>query len=229
MDRLNYNVAIDMTRKLPKGAITAGELQKQLWSDPEWVAAKRARDAEWEVRLRHMKQLEAGLEEELREAGIEAKSYRHIIDKPKNYKLGIPILIRHMRMDKYTDVQRNFMAQAIAMKDANPYWHELLEIFLSVVGKKENTGFEQGLAVVLAASYRAPQFETLLSLCENQEYDAPRALLVQGLKKSKDPRAEVALMKFCSDPYLGKEMTKWMKRREKRRNLEGRNDVGSFN
>jgi hypothetical protein len=229
MDRFKCDAAMDMTRKLPKGAITAGELQKQLWSDPEWVAAKKAKDAERAAHSRYLDELEAGLEQELRDAGIEARSYRHIIDKPKNYQLGIPILIRHMRMDKYTDVQRNFMAQAIAMKDANPYWHELLEIFLSVVGKKENTGFEQGLAVVLAASFRAPQFDILLSLCENQEYGAPRALLAQGLKKSKDPRAEIALMKFCSDPYLGKEMTKWMKRREKRRNLEGRNDVGSFN
>ena len=218
-----------MTRKLPKGSITAGELQKQLWSDPEWVARHKANEAEMAARRAEHLAAMAGLERELKDTGIEMKTYQHLKDKPKNYKRGIPIYIRHMRGERYTDWERNSMAQAIAMKDANPYWSELLELFQSVVGKEKHHSFEQGLAVALAASYRAPQFETLLSLCENADYGAPRVLLVEGLKKSRDPRAEITLMKLCSDPYLGVELTKWMKRREKRRNLEGRNDVGSFN
>jgi hypothetical protein len=218
-----------MTRKPSKGSITAGELQAQLLNDADWVAARKARDAELEAR--HAKHLAtmADLERELKGAGIDVENYRSLIHKPKNYKLGIPIFLRHMRFDHYTDWERNSMAQAIAMKESNPYWSELLDMLLSVVGKEEHYSFEQGLAVALAASYKAPQFETLLSLCENTDYRAPRALLVEGLKKSRDPRAEITLMKLCSDPYLGKELTKWMKRREKRRNAEGRNDVSAFN
>lgn len=209
--------------------ITAEEFKRRLNSDPEKVAKRREQDAERQARFNYLKELEYGLEQELKEAGIDVESYRSIIHKPKNYKLGIPILVRHMQMDKYTDNQRNFMAQAIAMKDANPYWHELHGIFLSVVGKKEHYAFEQGVALALGASYREPQFETLLSLCEDQRYGYVRILMVEGLKKSKDPRAEVTLMKLCNDPYLGTEMTKWMKKRETRRTAEGRNDAKRFN
>jgi len=215
--------------KKREGWITAGELEQRLNSDPEWVAQKRAEDEEWEARSRYWRELELGLEQELKDAGIEVKSYREIIHKPKNYKRGIPILVRHMRMEKYTDNQRNFMAQAIAMKDANPFWPELLEIFRSIAGKKEHYAFEQGVAYALGASYKEAQFETFLSICEDQRFGFVRALLVVGLKKSKDPRAEITLMKLCADPYLGKEMTKWMKKREKRRTAEGRNDTRSFN
>lgn len=192
-----------MAQRIPKGGITGGELMAELWSDPEWVAAKKAQDAEHAAREAKHRATMAGLERELKDVGIEMKSYRHLIDKPKNYRAGIPILIRHMRAAHYSDWERNSMAQAIAMKDANPYWNDLLDLFLSVVGKEAHRSFEQGLAVALAAAHKAPQFERLLSLCENATYGAPRTLLVEGLKRLKDPRAEVTLMKLCSDPYLG--------------------------
>ena len=222
-------MAINMTRKPPKGAITAGDLLRQLWSDPEWVAAKRARDAEREAK--HVQHLAAvvDLERELKDAGIEVRTYQYLIDKPANYRRGIPIFIRHMRSERYSDWERNSMAQAIAMKDANPYWNELLDLFLSVVSKEGHDSFKQGLAVALAASCKAPQFETLLSICENEAFGSTRLLLIEGLKKSKDSRAEITLMRLCSDPVLGEALTKWMKKREKRRNLEGRNDVAAFN
>src|SRR5690348_13253634 len=111
-----------MASRTPKGGITAGELHARLHADPEWVAAKNIRDAEMATReAKHLAAV-AGLERELKDAGIEMKSYRHLIHKPKNYKRGIPILIRHMRAEHYSDWERNSMAQAIAMKDANPYW-----------------------------------------------------------------------------------------------------------
>ena len=217
-----------MPRNPPKGSITGGELITKLNADPDWVARRRAQDAELNAIGARRKAAAAALEQELKEAGIEMKEFRYLKERPTNYKLGIPILIRHMRMDHYDDPERNSMAQAVAMKEANPYWSELLELFLGVVDKEEHFTFKQGLAVALAASHKAPQFETLLTLCENPAYGSTRSLLVDGLKRSKDPRAEVTLMRLCGDPVIGKGLTKWMKNREKRRNLEGRNNLANF-
>lgn len=217
-----------MAKNPPKGSITAGELIRQLNADPNWVAMRQTKDAEFAAIGERRRAAAAGLERELKEAGIEMKEFRYLKDRPGNYKLGIPILIRHMRMNHYDDPERNSMAQAIAMKEANPYWNELLELFLAVVDKEEHSSFKQGLAVALAASYKAPQFEMLVSLCENTAYGSTRVLLVEGLKRSRDPRAEVTLMRLCGDPIIGKGLTKWMKSREKRRNLEGRNNVAAF-
>jgi hypothetical protein len=157
--------------------------------------------------------LEAPLEQELKDAGVEVKSYRAVIHRPPNFKAAIPILIRHMQMDKYPDLTKNFMAQAIAMKESNPYWGALLELFEKTIAESPQSSFAQGLAVALAKSWKEPELERLIALCLDQKYGDPRILLADGLRRSKDSRAEATLLKLSGDPRIGPQVTKWLKQK----------------
>ena len=193
--------------------VTAGELKQRQLRDPEWVAAKLADDAKWEKKLALMKEIEAPLEEELKESGVLVKSYRSVIDKPPNFRLAIPILIRHMQMDRYPELTKNFMAQAIAMKESNPYWDTLVEIFQRALSDSAESNFAQGLAVALSKAWKEPQLEQLIELCMDQKYGDARILLADGLRRSKDGRAEAALLKLSGDPKIGPQVKKWLKKR----------------
>ena len=200
-----------MTKEKKDELVTAGELKQRQLRDPEWVASKLAEDARWEEKQALLKELEAPLEQELKESGVVVKSYRHVIDRPHNFRVAIPILISHMQMDKYPELTKNFMAQAIAMKEANIYWDTIVQIFKSAAGKSPI--FAQGLATALSKAWKEPQLEQLIELCENESYGDARVLLANGLRKSKDNRAEAALLKLSSDPYIGPQVTKWLRKK----------------
>lgn len=191
--------------------MTAGELEAKHMDDPEWVAAKLAQEAELESKQALRKELVRALEQELREAGIVVKSYHYVIERPENFKLAIPILIRHMQMDKYPEPIKNSMAQAIAMKETNIYWNTLADIFKAEA--ERHPIFAQGLAVALSKSWKEPQLNELIRLCEEKKYGDSRVLLANGLRKSKDSRAEVALLRLSTDPYVGPQVTKWLRKK----------------
>ncbi|AZO32543.1 hypothetical protein [Mesorhizobium sp. M1B.F.Ca.ET.045.04.1.1] len=181
--------------------------------DPEWVAAKLAEDAEWERKLALIKQLEAPLERELADAGVVVKSYQYVIDRPTNFRSAIPILIRHMQMDKYPEPTKNSMAQAIAFKESNSHWDTLQQLFEWTASQNPKSIFAQGLAVALSKSWKEPQLERLVALCLDQKYGDARVLLADGLRRSKDGRAEAALLKLADDPRIGPQVAKWLKKR----------------
>ncbi len=193
--------------------MTAGELKKALESDPEWLEEKLKRDAERQLFAQRRNELIAPLEREIRDAGVHVESYRNVIDKPANFRAAIPILIRHMQMEKYPDLERNFMVQAIAMKEANQYWHDLVALFDSETARDTTSSYAAGLAVAIAKSYREPELQDLISLCANPAYGDHRLWFADSLRRSKSIRAESALMNLLSDPQIGKQVTQWMKKR----------------
>ena len=196
-----------------KQRITAGELKKQLESDPQWLAEKLTRDAEFQLKAQQIKELAAPLEREIRDAGVDIASYRDVIDKPPNFPAAIPILIRHMQMGKYPELTRGFMAQAIAMKEANKYWHDLVALFKNEVARNLESHFANGLAVAIGRSYKEPELQQLISLCENPIYGFNRIWFADGLRKSKSTSAESALTRVSNDPQIGKQVTRWMRKR----------------
>jgi hypothetical protein len=158
------------------------------------------------------------LENELADAGINIRSFRNIIDKPENFRLGIPILVRHMQMTKYSPLNRNFMAQAIAMRESNPYWPTLVKVFRRLDNDGADGIFKQGVAVALAHSYGPSELGELIALCNDKEHGTVRILLAAGLKRSKKAEAVKALRDLIDDPDIGKQVSEWVRRREARQN-----------
>lgn len=171
------------------------------------------RVADLEARERSWAELVAPLHQELYEAGVDVKNYRHVIDKPKNYRVGIAILVRHMQMDRYPDLIRNFMAQAVAMRETNPHWDLLVHCFKKMSSENPRGSFVQGLAVALSAAHKSQQLDELIALCEDETYGIQRVLLANGLRRSRDPRAEICLMKLSRDPVIGKQVGIWLRKR----------------
>ena len=118
-----------------------------------------------------------------------------------------------MQMGKYPELTRGFMAQAIAMKEANKYWHDLVALFKNEVARNLESHFANGLAVAIGRSYKEPELQQLISLCENPIYGFNRIWFADGLRKSKSTSAESALTRVSNDPQIGKQVTRWMRKR----------------
>lgn len=181
--------------------------------NPEAIARRAIEDAERAKKDALWRELEAPLHEELANAGVVVKSYRYVIDRPPNFRLAIPILVRHMQLDKYPDLMRNFMAQAIAMKEANPYWHDFVRLYKQAVPADPKAIFAQGLAVAISKSWKGPELDELVELCLNPEYGDSRILIASGLRRSKDDRAKATLLALKDDPKLGPQVRKWLKKK----------------
>jgi hypothetical protein len=153
----------------------------------------------------------------MNDAGISVKNYREIINKPPNYRTGIPILVRNMKMNSYDSLLRNFMAQAIAMKEAGSYWDELVDFFKQLGVSKDESIVKQGVAVAIGLSFPPKRLSDLIKLCRHQEFGDVRILMAMGLKRSRDPQAWDALCNLADDPQIGPQITKWIKQREKKR------------
>jgi hypothetical protein len=153
--------------------------------------------------------VEISLDNELREAGVEVASFRDLHHKPKNFKLAIPIIIRHLGYQIYPSPLKNSMAQAIAFRETNPYWNDLLKIYMANVG---DNVVRQGLAVAMAASYSQKELHILVELCKDPAFGDSRLLLLDGLRRSKADVALATLLELADDEKVGKQVTKWLKR-----------------
>jgi hypothetical protein len=67
--------------------------------------------------------------------------------------------------------------------------------------------------VAIGKSYKEPELQQLISLCENPVYGFNRIWFADGLRKSKSTSAESALMRVSNDSQIGKQVTLWMRRR----------------
>jgi hypothetical protein len=157
--------------------------------------------------------LEAEVQRELAQVGVEA-DYRSIKHKPVNFRLAIPVLIKLMQDEKYPPLMRNFMAQAVAFKDARPHWDELVRI-LNDVSSEEPAVFKQGIAVAVGLSAGKEELAQLIECCLDRRYGTTRILLAAGLRRSRDPRAEAALLALSSDDQIGPQVAKWIKQKKR--------------
>lgn len=180
------------------GAETSG------YKDKHEEAAAKIAAAKEEVRE---------LENELAEAGIHMKSFRSLIHKPENFLLGIPILLRHMQMNKYSPLNRKFMAIAIAMRETNPYWLTIVKSFKGLGNNGADGIFKEGLAAALAESYGPKELGELIALCNEKTHGTVRVLLADGLRRSKKAEAEKALRDLMDDPQIGKQVSEWVRQR----------------
>jgi hypothetical protein len=211
-----------MAKGLPP--MTAAELTARLEADPDYVARRRARDAEFARIRTAVKTEQAPILEDLRRVGCHVESVWDLVNTSKPYPEALPILVKHLTLP-YSDRTREGIARALAVKPARFAWPNLVEEYCkaptgwgiksAAESEPARLGVKDGLAVALSVTVTDETMPELIELLRDRSHGEYRVLLLFGLKRSKNPLVLEAIDELADDPDLAKEIASW--RRSKNR------------
>jgi hypothetical protein len=167
----------------------------------EMSEAQRQRDEELARREAEWRRAEAPLVEQLRAAGFDVDSAWDLVNTSIPYPAALAILLDHLGRG-YPDRVREGIARALAVRDAKIGWEKLTRLYRE---EPVETDAKDGMAVALAAASDDEVVDELIALARDGAHGNSRLLLLRGLKRSRDPRAQAALEEFALDPVLGQE------------------------
>jgi|HubBroStandDraft_5_1064220.scaffolds.fasta_scaffold109496_3 hypothetical protein len=191
--------------------ITARELVAQLGADPAYQARFRQQEDERLRREAEFTVAEAPLVADLAATGLAVGSVWDLVNTAKPYPEAIPVLLKHLPRP-YPDRIREGIARALAVSDARHAWPTLADAFRV----EPRSGTKDGLACALAAIAGDDVLDELIGLLRDSSQGESRVLLVRALRRSKEPRAQRALMELGADPVLAKEVQHVLTSRRKK-------------
>lgn len=196
-------------------------------TDPEVVARlmeKRRRIAERHARFVAE---EAALVGELQAAGLQVTSVCDLVNGRTRYPSAIPILVNHLSLS-YSDSVREFIARALAVKEARPYWPVILNAYLkepwdpSVHPDKSSA--KQGLACAVIGTVTRETLPQLIEAVTDCANGPTRRVLLDPLQRSRDPAVHQVLESLADDPDLAGVIALWKKSRAKRKAAKAKRD-----
>ena len=199
-------------RKGKRKPLTAADLMAKLNSDPEYVAMRQRKEAELQARVAEWRRAEAPLVEELNAAGFVVNSVWDLVNTSEPYPDALPILIDHLQRS-YPSRVREGIARALATSQSKCAWEVLTRLFR----EESAEDAKDGLAVAIAAAADNEVIEDVISLARDRTQGPSRLLLLRALERSKDPRAQAALIELESDPELETQIKIILRGRKRRR------------
>lgn len=169
-------------------------------------------DAAIAARVDLMKSEQARLLRELSSVGVHVQLVSDLNRwENKSYAHVLPILARHLH-GAYSCGTLSSIARAMAMREAYPYWDELVSLYTSQPSvRPEGPGdFSMALGVAVSASFRPERMADLIDLLRTQGL-RNRVLLLTPLRRrrSRDPYIAQVLEELRHDPDLSKEINSW--------------------
>jgi hypothetical protein len=161
---------------------------------------------------------------DLRAVGLKLESVWDSVKRPYNCPEAIPVLLKHLQMP-YSDRTREGIARAIANRySAVEYtWPILVKEYRNTpegwgIVSPDDTenlklGAKQGLACALCVALTDENLEEFISLIKDPTNGSSRILLLDPLRKSKNPLAKKTVEELASDPVFAKEIASWQKKK----------------
>lgn len=196
-----------------RSAMTLTELMAELNSDPVWVEEKRRRDEAHNKQVAINLRNAAPLVEALRAAGAEINSVAALGNTSVPYPNLIPVLMEHLDRP-YLPAVRLSIAHALAVREARPYWHELVKRFIAETDPAPN-GMKWALHLAVANSADASVLDDLIRLALDRRLGRNRALMVDALVRIGGPLANATLNELESDPDLVSDFARVAKKRRR--------------
>jgi hypothetical protein len=193
-----------------KASVTAAELAAELYSDPEWVAQKLARDRVFAERSAKLRSEQEPLMRELAAVGVHYRSLGELLNSRGPYKAGIPVLLSHLER-AYSDATREAIARCLAVRDACYAWARLRDLYITEPCPLSGSGrrVKDGLAVAVAATTTEENIESLAALARDASLGSSRVLLLRRLKRSRNGAVHRTLAELAGDPDLKAEIASW--------------------
>lgn len=193
-------------------AMTAEEAMAILNTDPEWVAARQAKEQEIEARAAESDRAEAPLRADLAAVGIHVNSAWDLVNTSKPYPEALPVLLDHLQREYPDDVLEG-IARALAVPPARFAWNVIVNLYKRATEDR----VKDGLAVALAAQVDDSRWPELLELMRDRSNGPSRLLLLSAIEYWDDDLVDPVLAEFEGDPDLHLEVAATMRRRAQRK------------
>lgn len=203
--------------KKESGYMTLAEFEAQLKADGEWeafVERQRQRDELIKREEEEYARAEAPLVEALRKAGANVSSVWDLVNTKERYPHLVPILFEHLDRP-YPPRIREGIARALAVREARPFWDELVKRYLAEEDNSTN-GMKWPLHLAIANASDVTVLDQLIRLAIDRRHGRNRALFVDALARIDDPRAAATLEELADDPDLADDFKRLAKRRRRR-------------
>jgi hypothetical protein len=202
-----------MTMKSKKKKQTVAEFLAELEKNPTFRAQRQEREEAFRRRHEELRQAQAPLVQALAEVGLEVESVWDLVNRPtRHYPEAVPVLLDHLQRP-YPDPIREGIARALTVADARPHWKTLTRLYREEHGRRT----KDGLAVAISGIATDEVIEDVIALARDKRNGTSRVLLLYALERSKDPRAQRALMELGTDPELQKQIQIIFKRKKRSR------------
>ena len=180
---------------------TASEFMAELLANDEFVREDAQRAAMFEARAQELRSAEAPIVNDLRSAGVEVSSVWDLVNSADDYISALPVLIQHLSIRAYPDRVHESLGRALAVRQAQPYWGKLRDLYVAATG----AGEAEGLAVALAGSAALENLDGLLELINQHPHGTTQIHLLRSIKRVGGQRGIEFLESLRSDPVFGKE------------------------
>ena len=200
-----------MSKRRP---ITAKEFLLELAKDPAYVERRRQLLEIQTAKIVKYREAIKPILQALQGAGIPVDEIRASqLQALQAYPVAIPILLDHLEKPYSREVLSS-IANSLAVPDARSAWESLVSAYRRTPtpapgSPEEGMGLKEGLANALAATVSKNTISTLIALTKDPSNGSSRLLLLQGIRRSRDPRAKLAIEELSTDPQLAKEISAW--------------------
>ena len=209
--------------------MTAAELMAKLENDPKYQAMRRKKDAEHAARVAINLKDQEELAQELRDAGviveltaIPGKEYvgpprtiSDLVNSKREYPEAIPILVRHLRKKHNRNILQAIVRALTTPEAEGVAFGSLVKLFEETMDGESQLKWLIGGAIAETAT--EADIEKVVALANDKRHGFGRALLPFALRKWPPERAMPVLLQWESDPVLGEEAKKTLKRLRRKR------------
>lgn len=192
---------------------TAADFMAELEKNPTFRAQRREREEAFRRTEEEFRQAEEPLVHALAGVGVEVKSVWDLVNRAtRHYPQAVPVLLDHLQRP-YPDAIRDGIARALTVAEARSHWGLLMRLYEEEQGRRT----KDGLAVAIAGIATDDVLDDVIALARDVRHGTSRGLLLFALEKSKDSRAQHALMQLGTDLELQKEVQLIFKRKKRSR------------
>jgi hypothetical protein len=200
-----------MTTKSKKQ--TAAEFLAEMEKNPTFLAQRQEREEAFRRMEEELSRAEAPLVQALAEVGLKVKSVWDLVNRAtRRYPEAVPVLLDHLQRP-YPDPIREGIARALTVAEARSHWDVLTKLYAEEQGRRT----KDGLAVAISGIATDDVIGDVIALARDRKHGTSRGLLLFALERSKDPRAQQALMELGTDIQLPKEIQLIFKRKKQSR------------
>lgn len=185
--------------KAPK---SAAALMDALQRGPDFVAREQQREADAQRNLDAYRIAAAGLRADLAAVGFDVEAVRELRLLGRPYPEAVPVLIHWLPLVKY-DALKEDIVRTLSVPWARDATSLLLDEFMRADDATE-TGLRWAIGAAIEVHATDAIANEMIKLATDRRYGRAREMIVVGLGKLRDARAEdVALRLLGDDEVLG--------------------------
>lgn len=197
-----------------RGAISATDLMAELEADPEFVARRKAADAERAAQAAAREQACGPVVADLRSKGVQVESLWDLYKQPESYPQAIPVLLAHLQRD-YPERTLEDIGHALPFKPDAVWWGEFKALYL----RTHSDAVRDRLAAAMSQCAVRKHYDDLLTFVENEDLGESRIYFLRPINRIGNRlqagQGRDVIEQLADHPFLGIESTRILQGRSR--------------